>query len=651
MKRIDLSQWLNKVTLGDALKILRQIPDKSVHVVVTSPPYWNLRDYGVEGQLGLEPTPEEFVQKVVLVFREVRRILRDDGTLWINIGDSYASKQKNRSPAQATKASTLIGGKGTQLINLRQKNKIVGGLKAKDMVGIPWKLAEALKAPFYTGVIKSETDRMWMAAMLDAEGSICGTEYLFAGKTKTNIYITITNSSTDIIDRCILLFPQEKRNVYEKGDKKNKTVYRWDVEKTKIKQLFICEIFPYLVAKKKQAIIAWNFLEMQKGLKSKKKGYLPAQQERRSWMMESLSKLNKGQDVDLPRWLQPVPSLYEEGFYLRQDVIWKKRNPMPESAKDRCTKAHEYIFMFAKSKRYFYDQIAIASKVSDITKNTLAKKSSNWATGKGDHGSFIKDADRTPGSWAQSKVHKGRSIEAQRKGYDHRSNEGDQGLRNHSGNYAADGSLLGNGLANKRSVWEIDDPLFLWKWLEQNLEPGIFAVLWEKYAKEQLHYDDVWDISTQAFKEAHFATFPEELPRLCILAGTSAYGVCADCGAPYQRVVKKDLRALKSAPKNIVVDKRDHDADAQDQGSNRAKSGHQSGRYYEYQTDGWEKTCACETTERGKFVVLDPFAGAGTTGLVAIQLGGDAIEIELSSDYKKINENRKRKTLGIIWQG
>lgn len=81
---------LDSYNVGDCRELLRQLPDESVNCVVTSPPYWGLRDYGVDGQLGLEPTPEEFVDRMVEVFEEVRRVLRADGTLWLNIGDTYA---------------------------------------------------------------------------------------------------------------------------------------------------------------------------------------------------------------------------------------------------------------------------------------------------------------------------------------------------------------------------------------------------------------------------------------------------------------------------------------------------------------------------------------------------------------------------------
>ena len=126
--------------LGDCLDILPTLPAESVHCCVTSPPYWGLRDYGAIGQLGLEATPEEYVAKLVAVFREVRRVLRDDGTLFLNLGDSYASRG-GAEPAQ-TKWQ-VDGASNTQNAG---HSRTPGALKPKDLVGIPWRVAFALQA-------------------------------------------------------------------------------------------------------------------------------------------------------------------------------------------------------------------------------------------------------------------------------------------------------------------------------------------------------------------------------------------------------------------------------------------------------------------------------------------------------------------------
>ena len=179
---------------GEVLDILRTLQDESINCCVTSPPYWGLRDYGVDGQLGLERTPEEYVARMVEIFREVRRVLRKDGTLWLNLGDSYngsggaggdynAGGIKEGQPKYAGRNDT--------------------SLKPKDLVGIPWRVAFALQA---------------------------------------------------------------------------------------------------------------------------------------------------------------------DGWYLRQDIIWHKHNPMPESVTDRCTKAHEYVFLMSNSAKYYFDNEAIKEKSTSETR-------------------------------------------------------------------------------------------------------------------------------------------------------------------------------------------------------------------------------------------------------------------------------------------
>ena len=134
---------------GDCLDVLRSLPAESVQTCVTSPPYWGLRDYGEDGQLGLESTPEEYVAKMVGVFAEVRRVLRDDGTLWLNLGDCYATGAGSyRNPGSDVKP-VEHGGKQayTKDYARAQPNRMpIPGLKPKDLVGIPWRVAFALQA-------------------------------------------------------------------------------------------------------------------------------------------------------------------------------------------------------------------------------------------------------------------------------------------------------------------------------------------------------------------------------------------------------------------------------------------------------------------------------------------------------------------------
>lgn len=126
---------MEQIMCGDALECLKRLEPESVYTCVTSPPYYNLRDYGTPGQIGMENTPEEYIDKLTVIFREVRRVLRPDGTLWINIGDTYAASRSYQvKEAKSTRDHVFTGGMG-----------IPEGCKAKDLIGIPWMLAFALR--------------------------------------------------------------------------------------------------------------------------------------------------------------------------------------------------------------------------------------------------------------------------------------------------------------------------------------------------------------------------------------------------------------------------------------------------------------------------------------------------------------------------
>lgn len=289
---------INTFYTGDARKILEVLPDKSVHCTVTSPPYYGLRDYGVDGQLGLEKTPEEYVSNLVEVFREVRRVLRDDGTLWLNLGDSYASggrggggsftderrAWKNNSEARGWKSAPP-------------------GLKNKDLVGIPWMVAFALRA---------------------------------------------------------------------------------------------------------------------------------------------------------------------DGWYLRTDIIWEKPNAMPSSVMDRPTRSHEYIFLFSKSSRYYYDAESIKESAKEWSGQSAIFERSGPVS---EH--------IIPGQLAA------------------------QHRKNRSGN--KERKL---GPARGRPDSHIGG-----------------SIPWEGNTRNKR---TVWNIATKPFKGAHFAVFPPELVKPCILAGCPEGGTVLD---------------------------------------------------------------------------------------------------------------------------
>lgn len=214
------------ILVGDVLQRLTEVSDKSVRTAITSPPYWGLRDYGEDRQLGAEPTPQEFVDNLVAVMREVRRTLTDDGTLWLNLGDSYFNAQNsNRNGA----GQSALGGKVRGGGEYKTQKRSAGALpiKHKDLVGIPWRVAFALQA---------------------------------------------------------------------------------------------------------------------------------------------------------------------DGWYLRQDIIWAKSNPMPESATDRCTKSHEYIFLLSKTPTYYFNHEAIREPAT--TKNGKPRQfgaSNQVGTMRNDEGRIFED--------------------------------------------------------------------------------------------------------------------------------------------------------------------------------------------------------------------------------------------------------------------
>lgn len=357
--------------------MMRTLPDQSIHCCVTSPPYFGLRDYGVDGQLGLEPTPDDFVEAMVEVFREVWRVLRDDGTLWLNLGDSYAqSGGRGTQGKSGDRADRMFTASGLT------KPKNADGIKSKDLIGIPWRVAFALQA---------------------------------------------------------------------------------------------------------------------------------------------------------------------DGWYLRQDIIWHKPNPMPESVRDRCTKAHEYLFMLSKKPKYYFDHEAVkepmaASSIPRLKQNIADQVGTSRANG---------------------------------------------GAKS-NGNFKAAGDV-NSGLRNRRTVWTV---------------------------------------TTKPFKEAHFATYPPDLIEPCILAGTSEGGVCEECGTPYNRVVERTA---------MVIDRSER---THSKGRTRSSGTMVSPPTSE--TLGWEQGCDC-MAGCVPATVIDPFFGAGTTGLVAQQHGRNWIGCELNPDYAEI----ARKRLGL----
>lgn len=596
-----------RILEGDCLPILRTLDAESVQTCVTSPPYWGLRDYGtatweggdsdckheagpmvsvksglrvgekrlqnampqrgtcsrcgarrIDSQLGLEATPEEYVANLVAVFREVRRVLRDDGTLWLNLGDSYAAGGTGGYSDKSTLAGfTSPNTKGRVNNGKGPTRSAPAGFKPKDLVGIPWAVAEALRDPYYLGQIAEERDRVWLAATLDAEGTICGSTHVRKdnGQTRTSLNISITNADTRMLDEAQRIWPtsRQEHNCHGEGHLGNRPTFRWIPHGAEAKGLLCRELLPYLVVKRKQALLGWRFCELSVAAKRLARSPQAKQAtEQRAWIVDALSRLNKGQDVDIPTWVGELPSLTEPGWYLRSDIIWAKPNPMPESVTDRPTKAHEYLFLLTKSPRYFYDASAIREDFAD-------------------------ERMGNPGA------------------YEPRYQIGS--ARNDSNQIGANGDWNGadRGGRNKRSVWTV---------------------------------------TTQPFPGAHFATFPPKLIEPCVLAGSSPFA-CGRCRAPWERetkITRPATRAVRSAgpvgDHGLLGKARRDDP-------------------VEVETLGWRTPCKHDD-DTGRSLILDPFAGAGTTGVVATRHDRDFIGIELNPEYAEMARNRIRDDAPLL---
>ena len=315
----------------------------------------HLQQYFQPAELGLEKTPEEYVAKMVEIFRGVRRVLRKDGTLWLNLGDSYcmSSIRGGSKPF----SGNVGGHKGYEKGSVKLGSRIIPiGLKPKDLCGIPWRVAFALQQPYYTGRVKKEVDRAWLASMIDGEGCMF-IHKRKAGQSNGQGYVRkndtysagleVANTHMAIIQRCQeitgtgSICTVERETRYKK---RNIPLHRWNMRSNQCREI-VREIYPYLVGKQHEARLLLG---------------CPSSGRDAEKAHASLMALHNGRDACID--FKPPDSMYEQGYYLRQDLIWKKPNPMPESVTDRCTKAHEYIFLLTKSGRYYYDADAVRVK-------------------------------------------------------------------------------------------------------------------------------------------------------------------------------------------------------------------------------------------------------------------------------------------------
>jgi hypothetical protein len=281
----------------------------------------------VDRQIGLEETPDQWVARLVAVFRECRRVLRDDGTLWVEIGDSFANDSKWGGSTGGKHAAGLHGDTG---VGRRRRHT---GLKGKDLLGQPWMLARALRDPYYTGQIKAEADRVWLAAMLDAEGCISihkrkagtpsyatfekkdGTTSEYVRKTDSyQPKVEITNTSRAIMDRVVEIAGGNCGTKQEAGTHGRKqTIYRWTVTADKARDL-LRELYPHLVGKQHEARLAYG---------------CPSSGDGASEAHESLKALHRGDAATID--FAAPETMWEAGWFLRSEIVWARLATEPDA--------------------------------------------------------------------------------------------------------------------------------------------------------------------------------------------------------------------------------------------------------------------------------------------------------------------------------
>lgn len=346
---------------GDALAVARELPDRAVDCIVSSPPYYALRDYGDPGQYGLEDTPADYVEHLRALFFELRRVLAADGTCWLVLGDSYSSR------------------KGAAADD-------------KNLMGMPWRVARALQQPQYVGKIHNEADRAWLAAMVDGEGCIAMHRRMSEERKRPTFapVVQVANTNLGLLERCQQVAGVGTISHSDRG--RNRRIYRWCVMSNQARQL-LRELYPHLIAKQPQARAAvaascgggrWG--ESSPGAE-------------RAWL--EIKALNKGGTHD-GGW--PVPaSMFTPGWILRNAIIWSKPNTMPESVTDRLASRYEHVFLFAKQQRYFFDLDAIREAHSPITLDRSARSERKPYSARGRSGMA-----KVPGLGAYGAISAGR---------------------------------------------------------------------------------------------------------------------------------------------------------------------------------------------------------------------------------------------------
>lgn len=324
---------------GDALAILQAMPDETVQCCVTSPPYFGLRDYGVDGQLGLEPTPEAYVSKLVAVFREVRRVLKQDGTLFLNLGDSYFSAPSRRVNAYDKTGKALEGSQARgclcgSLCDVCRRAYRIG--KSHSGIGHDPTREPSPSAPIL-GRKESQIDH---PPTLDSSALVGRSE---ASTLDSGNW---TGHASEL--------PHASHQSMTAGSSPQPLDENSQTSNCGACQLCGCSLAGCAqVSERMTACTCGN--GKPSGASSHGRSDMSFSDSAYQYL--STASLKSKDLIGIP-WMVAF-ALRADGWYLRQDIIWAKPNPMPESVRDRPTKAHEYLFLLSKSQKYYYDCDAI----------------------------------------------------------------------------------------------------------------------------------------------------------------------------------------------------------------------------------------------------------------------------------------------------
>ena len=331
-----------RIIQGDCQDTLKTLPEQSVHCCVTSPPYYNLRDYGVDGQIGLEATPDEYIAKLVDVFRAVRRVLRDDGTCWINMGLSYASDGMNPSPSPLLRRDPACGNGGIKSQDFQDDDRACPDCDGERQDETP--SHRGCNTRSGRSELRGEPQPLQTGHDSGLEGSVAA---LPGASLPGDPSSTTPESSCQPLD---VFCPASTDEVCQPAQQTSPL----DDPQSGDKGSCISDTFstsPPLVVRiqGKESFFSACDRSDCKGI-----GRCGL-----CWCSLAIPSLNvKPKDeINTPHLL--AMALQADGWFLRQTIIWHKPNPMPESVTDRCTKAHEYLFLLSKSGRYFFDAEAI----------------------------------------------------------------------------------------------------------------------------------------------------------------------------------------------------------------------------------------------------------------------------------------------------